>query len=54
MHFGNGLREQNLATAAGHLQGDQTQDTAKDKVLLVIGSWHHGQLTGNDSSLGAP
>jgi putative CocE/NonD family hydrolase len=29
------------------------KDTAKDKVFLVIGPWHHGQMIGNGSSLGA-
>ena len=29
------------------------KDTANDKVFLVIGPWHHGQMIGNGSSLGA-
>jgi putative CocE/NonD family hydrolase len=29
------------------------KDRANDKVFLVIGPWHHGQLIGNGSSLGA-
>ena len=28
-------------------------DKANDKVFLVIGPWHHGQMIGNGSSLGA-
>src|SRR5262245_45452895 len=28
------------------------KDTANDKVFLVIGPWHHGQMIGNGSSLG--
>jgi putative CocE/NonD family hydrolase len=31
----------------------QPKDTAGDKVFLVIGPWHHGQMIGNGSSLGA-
>jgi uncharacterized protein len=31
----------------------EPKDTAKDKVFLVIGPWHHGQMIGNGSSLGA-
>jgi putative CocE/NonD family hydrolase len=31
----------------------QPKDTANDKVFLVIGPWHHGQMIGNGSSLGA-
>jgi putative CocE/NonD family hydrolase len=29
------------------------KDTGNDKVFLVIGPWHHGQMIGNGSSLGA-
>lgn len=29
------------------------KDGANDKVFLVIGPWHHGQMIGNGSSLGA-
>ncbi len=29
------------------------KDSANDKVFLVIGPWHHGQMIGNGSSLGA-
>jgi uncharacterized protein len=29
------------------------KDSAGDKVFLVIGPWHHGQMIGNGSSLGA-
>jgi putative CocE/NonD family hydrolase len=29
------------------------KDVANDKVFLVIGPWHHGQMIGNGSSLGA-
>jgi putative CocE/NonD family hydrolase len=29
------------------------KDKANDKVFLVIGPWHHGQMIGNGSSLGA-
>jgi putative CocE/NonD family hydrolase len=29
------------------------KDTANDKVFLVIGPWHHGQMIGDGSSLGA-
>jgi putative CocE/NonD family hydrolase len=29
------------------------KDTDNDKVFLVIGPWHHGQMIGNGSSLGA-
>jgi putative CocE/NonD family hydrolase len=29
------------------------KDTANDKVFLVIGPWHHGQMIGNGGSLGA-
>jgi uncharacterized protein len=29
------------------------KDTDRDKVFLVIGPWHHGQMIGNGSSLGA-
>ena len=29
------------------------KDTDKDKVFLVIGPWHHGQMISNGSSLGA-
>src|SRR5262245_19335059 len=29
------------------------KDRANDKVFLVIGPWHHGQMIGNGSSLGA-
>src|SRR5258708_29005181 len=28
-------------------------DTKNDKVFLVMGPWHHGQMIGNGSSLGA-
>ncbi|MCI0357491.1 MAG: CocE/NonD family hydrolase [Planctomycetaceae bacterium] len=31
----------------------EPKDTANDKVFLVIGPWHHGQMIGNGSSLGA-
>jgi putative CocE/NonD family hydrolase len=31
----------------------EPMDTANDKVFLVIGPWHHGQMIGNGSSLGA-
>jgi uncharacterized protein len=31
----------------------QPKDTANDKVFLVIGPWHHGQMIGNGSALGA-
>ena len=30
----------------------EPKDTANDKVFLVIGPWHHGQMIGNGSSLG--
>src|SRR6266705_82260 len=29
------------------------KDTGNDKVFLVMGPWHHGQMIGNGSSLGA-
>src|SRR5438105_9833218 len=29
------------------------KDAGNDKVFLVIGPWHHGQMIGNGSSLGA-
>jgi putative CocE/NonD family hydrolase len=29
------------------------KDTGNDKVFMVIGPWHHGQMIGNGSSLGA-
>jgi uncharacterized protein len=29
------------------------KDTGNDKVFLVLGPWHHGQMIGNGSSLGA-
>src|SRR5205823_5676930 len=29
------------------------KDSGNDKVFLVIGPWHHGQMIGNGSSLGA-
>jgi putative CocE/NonD family hydrolase len=29
------------------------KDSANDKVFLVMGPWHHGQMIGNGSSLGA-
>ncbi len=29
------------------------KDTSSDKIFLVIGPWHHGQMIGNGSSLGA-
>jgi putative CocE/NonD family hydrolase len=31
----------------------EPNDTVKDKVFLVIGPWHHGQMIGNGSTLGA-
>src|SRR5882724_2706818 len=31
----------------------EPKDTGNDKVFLVIGPWHHGQMIGNGSSLGA-
>ena len=31
----------------------EPKDTDNDKVFLVIGPWHHGQMIGNGSSLGA-
>lgn len=31
----------------------EPKDTAHDKVFLVMGPWHHGQMIGNGSSLGA-
>jgi putative CocE/NonD family hydrolase len=31
----------------------EPKDTANDKVFLVIGPWHHGQMIGNGSALGA-
>jgi putative CocE/NonD family hydrolase len=31
----------------------EPKDTANDKVFLVIGPWHHGQMIGRGSSLGA-
>lgn len=31
----------------------EPKDTANDKVFLVMGPWHHGQMIGNGSSLGA-
>lgn len=31
----------------------EPKDTANDKVYLVMGPWHHGQMIGNGSSLGA-
>ncbi len=31
----------------------EPKDSANDKVFLVIGPWHHGQMIGNGSSLGA-
>ncbi len=30
----------------------EPKDSANDKVFLVIGPWHHGQMIGNGSSLG--
>ena len=31
----------------------EPKDTGNDKVFLVIGPWHHGQMIGDGSSLGA-
>jgi putative CocE/NonD family hydrolase len=31
----------------------KSKDTGNDKVFLVIGPWHHGQMIGNGNSLGA-
>src|SRR6476660_1889522 len=31
----------------------EPKDSANDKVFLVIGPWHHGQMIGSGSSLGA-
>ena len=31
----------------------EPKDSGNDKVFLVIGPWHHGQMIGNGSSLGA-
>src|SRR5258707_10678495 len=31
----------------------EPKDTTNDKVFLVIRPWHHGQMIGNGSSLGA-
>jgi putative CocE/NonD family hydrolase len=31
----------------------EPKDTANDKVFLVMGPWHHGQMIGNGSALGA-
>jgi putative CocE/NonD family hydrolase len=31
----------------------EPKDAANDKVFLVMGPWHHGQMIGNGSSLGA-
>ncbi len=31
----------------------EPKDTANDKVFLVMGPWHHGQMIGDGSSLGA-
>ncbi len=31
----------------------EPKDTGNDKVFLVMGPWHHGQMIGNGSSLGA-
>ena len=31
----------------------EPKDNSNDKVFLVIGPWHHGQMIGNGSSLGA-
>ncbi len=31
----------------------EPKDTANDKVFLVIGPWHHGQMIGDGSALGA-
>jgi len=45
--------QEDIYGAPAVYQAIEPKDTGNDKVFLVIGPWHHGQMIGDGSSLGA-